>query len=649
MYKVYCDDTLVCDSRVEELALTDPVVNLEENKAGSFSFKMPPAHPLYGSIKRRKSVIQVYQNDDLIFSGICIKEKEDFYKQKVITCEGELTYLNDTIQRPKYYQGKNVRGLLEAYIAVHNSQVEERKQFTVGMVTVSDDNDYISCYTNMQTTMKELKEDLVDDLGGFLQVRHSSGVKYIDYLADSQNTNTQEIRIGRNLLDFTKNFDSSDIATAIIPQGAKLEETTVEGLETRLTIESVNDGLDYVHSPEAVGEYGWIYKTVTWDGVTTPDALKAKAEKYLSDIQFENMVIEAKAIDLNLTNQQMERFKLSDQIRVVSAPHGLDRYFRLTKMTINLNNPDKNTITLGKSETVKMSARMNKENEKIKKAIEIMPSTILQNAVQNATQLIQNATNGFVTTVMNDDGTPKELLIMDIPDIATATKVWRWNVNGLGYSSNGYDGPYELAMTMDGTFVADFIKAGNMSADRLHGGILKLGGKDDTNGRIEVYDENGGYVGYWSKNGICLRSTDGKDYMLLANGYQTFTHDETQIGGTGHIVLHATEQDYIGLGIKVLSDIFVIASDTDSKYILNPNNKPINGDTETHIFKSTVRFKNRVNFGGDFVAEGNAKVKNEFTAETVICNKMSVQGGAPQSVEWVWDSNMQRWCLCTIT
>lgn len=649
MYKVYCDDILVCDSRVEELALTDPVVNLEENKAGSFSFKMPPTHPLYGSIKRRKSVIQVYQNDDLIFSGICIKEKEDFYKQKIITCEGELTYLNDTIQRPKYYQGKNVRGLLEAYIAVHNSQVEERKQFTVGMVTVSDDNNYISCYTNMQTTMKELKEDLVDDLGGFLQVRCSGGVKYIDYLADSQNTNTQEIRIGKNLLDFTKNFDSSDIATAIIPQGAKLEETAVEGLETRLTIESVNDGMDYVHSPEAVEEYGWVYKTVIWDGVTTPDVLKTKAEKYLSDIQFENMVIEAKAIDLNLTNQQMERFKLSDQIHVVSVPHGLDRYFRLTKMTINLNHPDKNTITLGKSETVKMSARMNKENEKIKKAIEAMPSTILQNAVQNATQLIQNATNGFVTTVMNDDGTPKELLIMDTSEIATATKVWRWNINGLGYSSNGYKGPYALAMTMDGRIVADFITSGTMTADRILGGALKLGGKDDVNGRIDVYNEAGEHVGYWCKDGICLKSEDGKDYMLLADGYQTFTHDETKLGGLGHIILHATEQEYIGLGIKSLADVFILGDGTESKYILNPINKSINGNTETHIFRSSARFRDKVKFGGGFEVEGNASVKNEFTAETLLCNKMSVQGGAPQSVEWVWNADMQRWCLCTIT
>lgn len=453
MYKVLCDNALMYDPRIEELALINPVVELEENKAGSFSFKMPPDHPLYSSVKRRKSVIQVYQDDDLIFSGMCIEVDTDFYKQKDVYCEGELAYLNDSVQRPKRYQGVSVRGLLETYIANHNAQVEEEKRFTVGMVTVTDNNDYIYCYTNMNSTMQELKEDLVDDLGGYFRIRHKDGVKYIDYLADSMNTDSQVIRLGENLIDFKSNIDSSEIATAIIPLGNLLEEEVVEGLQTRLTIEAVNDGKDYVYSPDAVENFGWIYATVTWDGVTTAAALKSKGQKYLSDIQFENMVIEAKAIDLHLVDPKAERFKISDQIRVVSKPHGLDRYFRLTKQTINICNPENDAITLGKDERLSLSAKTAAVNEEIKKAIEnIKPaSQILNQAVENATQLIANAMGGYV--VKKND----ELLIMDTNDTKTATKVWRWNINGLGYSSNGYNGPYGTALTMDGRFVASAI------------------------------------------------------------------------------------------------------------------------------------------------------------------------------------------------
>ena len=453
MYKVLCDNTLMYDPRIEELALINPVVELEENKAGSFSFKMPPGHPLYSSVKRRKSVMQVYQDDELLFSGMCIEVKEDFYKRKDIYCEGELSYLNDSVQRPNRYQDVSVRGLLEAYILNHNAQVEEEKRFTVGMVTVTDNNNSLYRYTNMNSTMQELKEDLVDDLGGYLRIRHKDGVKYIDYLADSMNTNSQVIRLGENLIDFNSNIDSSEIATAIIPLGSLLEEEVVEGLQTRLTIEEVNDGKDYVYSPEAVENFGWIYKTVTWDGVTVPSILKSKGQKYLSDIQFENMVIEAKAIDLHIVDHETERFKLSDQIRVVSKPHGLDRYFRLTKQTINICSPENDTITLGKEERLSLSAKTASANEEIKKAIEkITPaSNILNQAVENATQLIANAMGGYVLKNEN------ELLIMDTNDIETATKVWRWNINGLGYSSNGYNGPYKTALTMDGRFVASAI------------------------------------------------------------------------------------------------------------------------------------------------------------------------------------------------
>lgn len=508
MYKILVDNILMCDSRIEELALINPVVTLEENKAGSFSFKIPPNHPQYDLIQRRKSVVQVFQDDESepLFSGMCIEISNDFYKQKQIYCEGELSYFNDSIQRQARYQNVTVRGLLENLVARHNEQVEEAKRFTVGIVTAADVNDSLYCYTNMESTMKCLKEDLADDLGGFFRVRHADGVKYLDYLAGSQNTNSQIIKLGKNLLDFSSNIDSSEIATAIIPQGAKLEEEAeVEGLEKRLTIESVNGGKDFIYSQEAVDAFGWIYTVVTWDDVTTAAALKSKAEKYLSEIQFENMVIEAKAVDLHLDNKAIERFKLSDEIRVVSKPHGLDKYFRLTKMTINLNNPESNTITLGKEENVGLSAKTNQENSEIKSAIEnFSANAILNSAIANATQLIKQSMNGYITTVTNDAGVPTELLIMDTPDKATATKVWRWNINGLGYSNEGYNGKYALAMTMDGAIVADFITAGTMKADRIKGGVLSLGGKNNVNGVLNILDANGNIVGKWDSNGITL-------------------------------------------------------------------------------------------------------------------------------------------------
>ena len=468
MYKVFCDGTLICDSRIEELALINPVVKLEENKAGSFSFKLPPVHPYYDTINKRKSIVEVYLDDEVepVFCGSCTKDEIDFYRQKNIICEGIFAFLNDSIQRPATYEGYSLNALLAVYIANHNAQVDASKRFALGAVTVKADA--ITAQTNMESTMKSFKR-LVDDLGGFIRIRHKDGVRYIDYLADSMNTNSQVIKLGKNLVEFKSNIDSVGISTAIIPLGAKLETSTVEGLETRLTIESINGGLDYLYNVDSVGAYGWIFSTVTFDDVTTPEELKAKGEQYLNDKQYENIVIEAKAVDLHLTDKSIERFKLSDQIRVVSAPHGLNKYFRLTKQTLNLNKPESDKITLGKNEKLTLSERGNQADDDIGTLSQniVPPSDIVKRAIDNATALITSAMGGFVVK------TEEELLIMDTDNIETATKVWRWNINGLGYSSTGYNGEYALAMTMDGRFVADAI-----TVEGLEVGKNVLMGKD---------------------------------------------------------------------------------------------------------------------------------------------------------------------------
>ena len=499
MYKILCNGTLFFDTRVEELALVDPILTLEENKAGSFSFTVPPTHPRYDDIQRRKTLIQVYQDNvtdaNMLFSGVAIEAETDFYKQKKVYCEGELTYLNDSIQRPARYQGVTVRGLLENYINNHNAQVETAKRFTLGMVTVTDPNNYIYCYSNNESTMKCLKEDLVDDLGGYFRVRYQNGVRYLDYLADSMHTNTQVIQLGVNLVEFKSNIDSTDIATAVIPLGAKQETSTVEGLETRLTIESVNGGKDYVFNQDAVNNYGWIYKTIEFDNVTTPANLKKKGEKYLQETQFETVTIEASAVDMHLAEKETERFHLSDQIRVVSKPHGLDKYFRLTKQTINLNDPSGDRITLGKNEKNTLSAMSSQVSEAIRQVVEaiVEESKIVRLAKDNATALINgNGDNGYVVMHTNDAGKPFEILVMDTPDIKTATKVWRWNVNGLGYSNTGYNGQYGLAMTMDGAIVADFITSGTLDATKAN--ITNLNASNITSGTMSANKISGGSI-----------------------------------------------------------------------------------------------------------------------------------------------------------
>ena len=516
MYQIYVDNSIFCDSRVDDLAVINPKINLEVNKAGSCEFIIPPQHPYYSVIKKRMSLIRIVRDEQELFEGICTSISDDFFRQRTVKCEGVLSFFNDTIQRPHRYQNVTVRGLLEAYVARHNSLCEASKHFTVGMVTVTDSNNSIYCYTNYETTMECLKDDLVGDLGGYLRVRTDNGIRYLDYLADSPNTASQSIILGENLIDFDSTLDTTQIATVIIPLGATLEESSVPGLDERVGIASVNDGKDYIVSESAVENFGWIEKVVIWDSVTKPENLKRKAEAYLSDTQFENMVIEAKAVDLHLADPEIESFKIMDKIHILSTPHGLNRYFILTKQTINLNKPESDTITLGSEIKVTLTAQNREDNKEILKRIEdISVSSILESAKDNASEVIKNAGNGYVTISYNENMNPYEILIMDKPTKEEATKVWRWNVNGLGYSDEGYDGTYGLAMTMDGKINADFITTGDMTADRIKGGILTLGGADDVNGLEKVLDAQGREIVKIDKDGILINNPSASAISML--------------------------------------------------------------------------------------------------------------------------------------
>lgn len=339
-----------------------------------------------------------------------------------------------------------------------------QKSFKVGAVTVVDNNDSLYRYTNYETTLKCISDKLLNRLGGHIRIRKVNGIKYIDYLADYEGQSDQTIEFGKNLLDFSQTIDASDLATAIIPLGGKLEESTIIALEERLTIKSVNNGCDFVYSPSAVNNYGWIYKTVTFDNVTVASNLKRKGEEYLSSVQFENLVLECTAVDLNNLDVDIQRINILDMVRVISEPHGLNRLFPVTKLKLSLDNPEKDQITLGNEDTKTSLTGANvSNNSSIMDAIESIPSesNILKEAQDNASALITAATHGHVVTTAN------EQLIMDTDDVETAQKVWRWNLNGLGYSKNGYNSDYTAAITMDGQIVGERLVGGSVSAEKL--------------------------------------------------------------------------------------------------------------------------------------------------------------------------------------
>ena len=375
MYKVYSDDYVLHDLRSDGLVLEKPVVEVEDNQLGSFSFTIHPDHPHFNDIKHLLSTIRVYEKDKIIFEGRVVDERSGWYKSKEILCEGALAYLCDSMQRAKKYQGVTVEKYLGDLIEIHNAQVSKDRQFKLGIVTVKDSNDYVYKYTNYESTLDVIKSDLLKTYGGHLRIRYEGGTRYLDYLKDWARTSAQRIELNSNLLDIAKNYDATKIATAVVPRGASLEKDPSDNspLEKRVDITSVNGGLDYVQSDEAVKKYGFICKTVTWDNVSVPANLKRKATEYLSDTQFENLQLEVKAFDLSMVSD-VDNIRLLDEVRVISKPHGLDRLFPVTKLELHLDDPAQNTFSLGAQE-VKRSvstgvAKVQEKSVEIEKKVE---------------------------------------------------------------------------------------------------------------------------------------------------------------------------------------------------------------------------------------------------------------------------------------
>ncbi|MBE7728091.1 MAG: hypothetical protein E7244_27990 [Enterocloster citroniae] len=473
MYKVYFDGEAAYFPGSRDHELISPRVSLEVNKSGSFTFKIYPSNPAYDSLKEMVTEVRVTKNDTDIFRGRVIDIVTDFDNAKSVTCEGELAYLLDTIQEPAEYHGVTVRGFLEKLVAKHNSQVTGKpgidKTFTVGQVTVTDLNDSLYRYTNWETTLDDIKDKLIGRLGGYLQVRKENGKRYLDYIADFSHVTEQTIDFGYNLLDYSKTLDATDIATAVIPLGERLEDSDIEALDAYLTVASVNAGSVFVYLPEAVQTYGWICKVINFDDVTVPANLKTKAQQYLTSSQFASLVLELNALDLSLLDTDIEELALGDYVFCRSKVHGLNERILISKRVYNLAEPEEDTVTLGTAVPAGIAERTSKPGTAfITKIKEQFPSThlILEEAKQNATEIINAATHGYVVT------TADEQLIMDTNDVQTATKLWRWNLNGLAYSKNGYAGPYELAITLDGSIVADFITAGILNADIIRAGRI---------------------------------------------------------------------------------------------------------------------------------------------------------------------------------
>ena len=441
-------------------------ISEEINVIPEFIFSIFPQVVGYDELHPLTTIVEVYntktcQND---FEGRLLKPTGSMKKDGKIAykwkCEGFMAYLMDTVQDYHHYENTDVPDFLQALLDAHNAMTEESKHIYLGLCDIHDTSSKTTAY---RRTLEEIRELLINRLGGEIRIRRFEGKLYLDYLTHYGKNSTTKIELERNLQEIEVSTDVSNIITRLVPLGYQLNDETAE----RLTIADVNDGCIWIDDTDAMERYGTCLCAVQiWDDVTLPENLKTKGMDFMRQNNFVKKHFKLTALDLSLNGLDVEGFTLGDSYETKNPLMNIDDWLRVVKRNINVCEPVKSTMEVGdKTET--FTVKSNRSYSYVTYEIPKIQNDILAKTQERASAMITQATKGIIEL----DEENGELLILTSRDkYAETTRVWRYNTSGWGVSNNGYNGEYKMAATFDNGFNAEFITAGVLTGIEIRNG-----------------------------------------------------------------------------------------------------------------------------------------------------------------------------------
>lgn len=285
------------------------------------------------------------------------------------------------------------------------------------------------------------------------------------------------IEYGKNLTALEQDEDNSGVYTQLLPYAVYTDaesqiETVVTLPEETLPIVST----EMVREKTLIKDFTEKFESGT---VITEEMLRAAANDYIRDNPLGATIPTVKVAFEPLWKQPeyaalLERVNLCDTVTIRHTALGVNVSAMVIETVYDCLAERYVSITLGgeKSSMITTISQVQSSVQKVESTVGHFLK-LLQTAIGNATSLITGQNGGYVVLHGDENGQPYELLILDKPNIDDAVNVWRWNVNGLGFSHNGYNGPYETAITADGQIVADFITAGSLVANIIKAGVIR--------------------------------------------------------------------------------------------------------------------------------------------------------------------------------
>lgn len=283
------------------------------------------------------------------------------------------------------------------------------------------------------------------------------------------------LRYGKNITDLTQDESIDATITGVLPYYKNVDTGELLLLTERI-LYSPNAG-SYPFNRTVVKDFSDRFQ----EGTPTEDQLRAVAQAYISQSGIGVPSVNLKVSFVNLADFEqfkdfalLERVNLGDTVTVIFEKLGVSATARVVSTTFDSMLEKYISITVGsvKSDLARtLKDIVNSNAEEISVVKNSIPS-VVAGAVTSLTNTITGVNGGHYVLNMDANGNPYEILIMDTDDIATAVNVLRINMNGIGFSHSGYNGPFTTAWTIDGQFVADFITAGVFNANLMKAGVL---------------------------------------------------------------------------------------------------------------------------------------------------------------------------------
>lgn len=418
MIQILADGAVAYDSRLREPGKDYTLLGLKTvsalNKGGTAEIIMRSGHPAYNAYIGLRTIVEIYRDDKLRWRGRALTTKDNMLQHRTVLCEGELCFFQDGVSRPYLYQDPP-DVIFTAIVEDYNAQVEPFKRFRVGQITVTDPNDYVRLESEKAEQSYDSLTKLRDRCGGyFIFTTAEDGVREINWYASLNYASQQRIELGSNLLDFSRAGSVTDLATGIVPYGAKDPNTGI-----RIQITDVNGGQDYIVDPAAQAYRGTILKPVYWDDVSDPDTLLKKAKGYLQSAWLSVTTLTLSAVDLSLLDKTIDSFKEGDAVQVVSKPHGLNATFTLVEKPEDWLNAKNSGITLGRDirsltgATVAGDKKSSSDLQKMEQAIRVDYQLNTAQAVQASEKrmesMIQQASDSVLLRVEETEEDLQEL------------------------------------------------------------------------------------------------------------------------------------------------------------------------------------------------------------------------------------------------